>query len=231
MVETSRLRLCTAQRTVGGSGGNQPVAVYLREILGEGGLAMIEDDHARVAQGKRKAGDDDELSATADEADSLMQPGARRAILAQILARNREASSAARLLLPFSATEIKIDSNGLCQICAGMSFKELCPSRGYVHHHVARMQESANLWHCRFCKVINEVLGEEYQLDQHERSRIIIGISNGNKDHRGVCTDPPILRTVEFKISEGCTCSSVQSTAVHSRHVGFLRMPRHMCDY
>ena len=32
----------------GGSGGNQPVAVFLREILGEGGLAMIEDDHAEL---------------------------------------------------------------------------------------------------------------------------------------------------------------------------------------
>lgn len=146
-----------------------------------------------------------------------MQPGARRAILAQILARNREAASAARLFLPFSATEIKIDSNGLCQICAGMSFKELCGSRGYVHHHVARMQESANLWHCRFCKVINEVLREEYRLNHHDRSRIIIGISNGNKGHRGVCTDPPILRTLEFKISAGCTCASGRSTTPYSR--------------
>ncbi len=154
---------------------------------------------------------------TADRANSLMQPGARRAILAQILERNREAALAARLLLPFSATEIKIDSNGLCQIYAGMSFKELCRSWGYVHHHVARMQESANLWRCRFCKVINEVLREDYQLDHHDRSRIIIGISNGNKGHRGVCTDSPILRTLEFKISAGCTCASGRSTAPYSR--------------
>lgn len=203
--------LCWAD---GGSGGNQPVAVFLREILSEGGLAMIEDDHA---QEKRKADNDEELSVTADRADSHLQPGARRAILARILERNREAASAARLLLPFPATEIKISSNGLCQICSGMSFKELCRPRGYVHHHVARMQESANLWHCRFCKVINEVLREDNQLDQHDRSRIIMGISNGNKGHRGVCTDPPILRTLEFKISAGCTCSSGRSTAPYSR--------------
>jgi hypothetical protein len=123
--------------TDGGSGGDQPVAVYLREILGEGGLATIEDDHARVSQGTRKAGDDGKLSATADRADSHMQPEARRATLAQILERNREAALAARLLLPFPVTEIKIGSNGLCQICAGMSFKELCRPRGYIYYHVA----------------------------------------------------------------------------------------------
>ncbi len=98
-----------------------------------------------------------------------------------------------------------------------MLFKELCRPRGYVHHHVARIQQSANLWHCRFCKLINDILSEDHQLDQHIRSRIIIGILNGNKGHGGVCTGPSILRTLEFKISAGCKCSSGQSTAGYSR--------------
>ncbi len=72
---------------------------------------MIQDDHAQVGQGKRKIDDDNELSTTADRADSHIQPEARRAILAQILERKREAALTARLILQFPATETRIGSN------------------------------------------------------------------------------------------------------------------------
>lgn len=62
--------------------------------------------------------------------------------------------------------------------------------------------------------MINQVLSEDGLLDQHDEDQIIIRISNGNKRHIGMCNDPPILRTLEFKLVANCTCPGAEYSDV-----------------
>jgi len=217
--------LCWAE---GGSGGDHPVAVYLREILGERGLSMIEADHARAQRAPVGDCDDNEpfqpsnagerslprlpfrisptrrLELPGLPAEDLVDEPSLNAL--KEFGTNSEAPLAVKRVLPRpEPKQLSIDSNGLCQTCAGISFRELCRPKGYFHlRSVIQLQQSA--MRCTFCKIIYEVLSEGNKLEQHARSQIIIRISNGIKRHRGICTDPPILRTLEFKLCAGCTC-------------------------
>jgi Heterokaryon incompatibility protein (HET) len=270
--------LCWAK---GGSGGSGPVAIYLREKLGERGLAMIKADHER----DREAASQSESVEPANRgrrplpqlpvqprnpgSQSLARPppgssslDAPRNLLEKFLPRqpivscrrglleeeeapristriprpsteatltaehdfpaqqtrndtpsvstprfgsSLDANRTARRDLPAEETNISVGAQGLCQTCAGISFKDLCRNRGYFHlSSAALLRQSAK--YCKFCKIINQVLSEDRQLDQHDRDQIMIRISNGNKRHIGLCSDTPILRTLEFRLLVDCTC-------------------------
>jgi hypothetical protein len=103
-----------------------------------------------------------------------------------------------------------VGAQGLYQTCAEISFKDLCRNRGYFYlSFAALLRQSAK--YCKFCKIINQVLDEDRQLDQHDKDQIIIRTSNGNKRHIGLCSDPPILRTLEFRLVANCTCPGANS--------------------
>lgn len=53
------------------------------------------------------------------------------------------------------------------------------------------------------------VLGEHRSSDSYARNKVILRISNGDKSHKGMCTDPPILRNMEFILSAGCSCAAL----------------------
>jgi len=165
--------LCWAK---GGCGGDLPVARFLREQLGELGLAMIEADHER----SRGAG----AGSTPDLRGQL--------VAKRVLPRPEEQTN-------------ELSQHGLCQMCAKINFKDLCRPLGYFHHSSFELvRRSAS--RCKFCKIVTEALSEDRKINEHKSSQVTIRMSNGNKGHRGTCTDPPVLRVLEFKLSAGCTC-------------------------
>lgn len=182
----------------GGSGGNSDAALYLRQMLGDRGLAMIEDDHARMESGINQHEPSSESQLRELRALTLDTPSTYRGVLPRP-----------------KSQDMNINPDGLCQTCAGMSFKELVSPRGYIHLPFLDMvHQSAK--QCRFCKIVFTVLSKHRSLDPRARSQIIVRISNGDKTHRGMCTDPPILRNLEFILSPGCSCSA------YNRSMGIL---------
>jgi len=248
--------LCWAK---GGSGSSDPVALYLREKLGERGLAMIEDDHARLEQQQRGAGGEnkDEVPSNAVEEDVFQLPSKKRRLdlwsipgdssynesfraavldsrvelvmpdfwstpddssynessraavpdwMAELVTPDFGESSKYRNVLPRPKPHsISINSDGLCQTCAGTTFKELIRPRGYMHWSSSDfLRESAR--QCELCRIIYSAFNENPKIDPRDDYQVIIRISNGNKGHGGTCTDPAVLRTLEFRLSASCSC-------------------------
>ena len=142
------------------------VASFLRELLGDHGLAMIEQDHTES---------------------------------------NRSGHPSNSRPLPRPEARAEIDLNGLCHTCSQMPLIKMLGPVGYIHLRLLDLvRQSAN--QCKFCKIIREVLGQERHLDQNEHNQVIVRASNGKKRHRGVCMEPPVLRSFDFRFSAGCTC-------------------------
>lgn len=221
--------LCWAE---GGSGSSDPVALYLREKLGERGLAMIKDDHTRHEQQRRGAGGEnkDEVPSNAVEEDVFQLPSKKRRLdlwsipddssynessraavpdsIAELVMPDFEESPKYRNVLPRPKPHsISINSDGLCQTCAGITFKELIRPRGYMHWSSSNfLRESAR--QCELCRIIYSAFNENPKIDPRDDYQVIIRISNGNKGHIGTCTDPDVLRTLEFRLSASCSCRS-----------------------
>ncbi|KAK4167805.1 heterokaryon incompatibility protein-domain-containing protein [Cladorrhinum sp. PSN259] len=161
----------------GGPNGDLPVPLFLREKLGDLGCAMIEADHERPHG---------TLSSLANlEEQSTVKP---------VLSRPKKQNNGP-------------GRHGLCYMCSKISFKDLCRTQGYLHYPSFEMvRRSAG--RCKFCKIITEVLSENQKINEYNTSQVIVRISNGNPGHTSSnqCSDPPILRVLEFKLSPGCTC-------------------------
>lgn len=199
--------LCWA---AGGSGGNYPVAILLREELGEHGLSMIEADHEREAQEARQQQleqyrqqmsaivSDEELELQQALMDSISEPQSTttpssrdRALQAGLLPRS----------IPRPLLHGPPNTHGLCPTCSRISFEGMEKKLGYMHMPSLRdLKKSAE--QCKLCNLMLQLLGDD--MDEIAVSQIIVGASNGN--HSG-CSEPHRLRTLDFKISEGCTCN------------------------
>ena len=173
-----------------GCGGNLPATQFLREQLGEVGLAMIEADHER----SRGAGATSSI-ATSDELQSRYQQLTAKRVLPR----------------PEEETD-QLNKYGLCQRCAKMTFKDLISSRGYYHHRSFELVRRSAA-RCKLCKIVSDTLSENREIDDYKTNQVIIRMSNGNKGHGGICTDPPALRVLEFRLSAGCTCITADYTA------------------
>ena len=187
--------LCWAK---GGSGGSEPVAVYLREKLGGRGLAMIKADHERDFEAANQT------------------RNATPSVSTSIVDWNFDEYRTVRSRLPTEKPRFSVNAQDLCRTCAGISLKDLCRSRGYFHlSSAALLRQSAN--YCKFCVIIKEILRKNCRLDQNDNSQIIIRISNGNKRHHGFCCDPPVLRALEFRLVTKCTCPATSYTPRSAR--------------
>lgn len=98
----------------------------------------------------------------------------------------------------------QINQYGLCQRCANITFEDLISSRGYHHQYFKLVRRSAA--YCKLCKIISDALSKDREIDEYKTNQVIIRMSNGNKAHGGMCTDPPVLQVLEFRLSAGCTC-------------------------
>lgn len=199
--------LCWA---AGGSGGNYSVAILLREELGEHGLSMIEADHEREAQEARQQQlenyrqqmsaivSDEELELQQALMDSISEPQStttpsskERALRAGRLPRS----------IPRPLLHGLPNTHGLCPTCSRISFEETEKKPGYMHMPSLRdLKMSAA--RCKLCNLMLRLLGDD--MDDIAVSQIIVGASNGNHSE---CSEPYRLRTLDFKISEGCTCN------------------------
>ncbi|KAK3386525.1 heterokaryon incompatibility protein-domain-containing protein [Podospora didyma] len=150
----------------GGASGNSRVAEYLRELLGQEGLSMIESDHLRAGHTLVPSVHPPQPTQRTQQHLPAVSPGT--------------GPSASRLVLPVRG--------------------------GYLHHLSMGLVRQWSAAGCSFCRIIWYVLGSYASVAEHKSSQVIIRLSNGNKGHKGICTEPPILRILELGLCSACKC-------------------------
>lgn len=201
----------------GGSGGKEPVTLFLRERLGDQGWAMITADHERLNAFSPLGISTEPTSSELRTRPSPYVPLSRAEAstmsvgtqLMPISVRGSFSNSTVdhhpRTGVQPASSRPRIKSQGLCEMCAKINLKDLCRTHGYFHYSsTTLLKQSARF--CKFCNIINQVLSEHDLLDPTNKDQTILRISNGSMRHPGLCTDPPILRTLEFRSVSGCTC-------------------------
>ncbi|KAF2824306.1 HET-domain-containing protein [Ophiobolus disseminans] len=114
----------------GGSGGNELVARYLRVELGDCGLTMIEQDHARAHRTSH------EKCFARDEPPMFFRTE-----------RHFKTQSSSL-----------ISANGLCSVCSDITLESLSTRTGYMHLSFSSLKLSAT--RCAFCRIIISALAE-----------------------------------------------------------------------
>lgn len=114
----------------GGSGGDNLVARYLRGELGDPGLTLIEQDHARVSGTLYK----------------------------RVLPRHEEPMFFRTEPHCKSQTSSTVNADGLCTVCSGMTLQSFLVAPGFMHLTFEELRRSAAS--CSFCRIIVSALAE-----------------------------------------------------------------------